>query len=55
MYWAAVHLVTHVWLLIAMRFHVLGQALLHRVNSVAYRAGELGNLRHLRHRQPKNK
>lgn len=50
MHWAAVHLVTHVWLLIAVGFHVLSQALLHGVDSVAYRTGELGDLRHLRHR-----
>lgn len=42
------NLITHVWFLRAVGFHVLGQPLLHGVNSVTHRAGELWHLWSLR-------
>lgn len=40
-------LITHMWLLRTVRFHVLGQSLLHGVNSVTHRTGELWHLWYL--------
>lgn len=44
----APHLVTHVWLLRTVSFHVLGESLLHRVHLVTNRTRELQHLGNLR-------